>query len=164
MLFRSSVAFVLSAVGAMNGSILTGARVPYAVAQDFPAGGAAIQALGRVHPKTHVPVAAVLTQGAVAAALAMTGTFDQLTDYVVFSSWIFYGLCAAAVIVLKRRGGPAPAFKVPGYPWVPAVFVAVSAWLLGNTLLVSPKESGIGLILIGLGVPVFYLLRRKARR
>ncbi len=154
-----SAAFVLSAVGAMNGSILTSARVPFAMARD----GLFFKKLGEVSHKTRVPVVAVLVQGIWACVLAMSGTFDQLTDYVVFSSWIFYALATAGIIVLRRKMPHADRpYRVPGYPFVPIVFVILSVLLLGNTLYTSPRESGIGLGLILLGVPVYAWFKRRS--
>jgi APA family basic amino acid/polyamine antiporter len=155
-----SAAFIFSALGAMNGSILTGARVPYAMAKDK----LFFSKLAAVHPRTHVPVTAIVVQGVWAGVLALSGTFDQLTDYVVFASWAFYALVTSAVFVLRRRAPNAHRpFKTPGYPWLPCAFIAVTILLLGNTAYSSPRESGVGLALIALGVP-FYWAFRKADR
>ncbi|HSW13238.1 MAG TPA: amino acid permease [Solimonas sp.] len=156
-----SIAFVISALGAMNGSVLTNARVPYAMAQD----GLFFRQLGYLSPASRVPVISVLTQALIAVVMAMMGSFDQLTNYVVFSSWIFYGLCCAAVMVLRRkRPELARPYRVVGYPFVPAVFVLVSLLLIVNTVWTMPVDTAIGLALIALGVPVFYSLRAFWRR
>lgn len=147
-----SALFVLSALGAMNGSVLTGARVPYAMAHD----GLLFGFLGKVNSKTHVPAMAVAMQAIIAIVSVALGSFDQLTDYVVFSSWIFYGLVAASVFIFRRRGASRP-FSTPGYPLMPILFVLSSVVLLGNTLWTAPKESGMGLILIATGLPFYYL-------
>ena len=153
-----SVAFVVSALGAMNGSILTAARVPYAMAKEK----LFFNQLSYVSPKTQSPVVAIIVQGIWSCVLAASGSFDQLTDYVVFGSWVFYAMCAGAVIVLRVRNPELKrAYRVPGYPIVPVVFILVALALLGNTLLTSPRESGIGLLIIGFGVPVYYLAFRK---
>jgi APA family basic amino acid/polyamine antiporter len=153
-----SGAFVFSALGAMNGSILTGARVPYAMARD----GLFFKSLGSVNGATRVPVVAVLAQGAWACVLALSGTFDQLTDYVVFASWIFYALCTASLFVFRRRLPLAQRpYLAPGYPWVPALFLACSLLLLANTLASSPRESLIGLGFIAAGAPAYLLFRRR---
>jgi basic amino acid/polyamine antiporter, APA family len=151
-----SIAFVLSALGALNGATLTGARVPFAMARDglFPARA------GILHPRTRVPVAAVLIQAGWACVLAASGTYDQLTDYVIFASWIFYGLVTSAVIVLRFRAPDLPRpYRTLGYPIVPLVFVAVALWLVVNTLINRPVESGAGLVLIALGLPVYWYFR-----
>ena len=155
-----SIAFVLSALGALNGSTLTGARVPFAMARDglFPARVAVLSS------RTRVPVAAVLMQAAWACVLAASGTYDQLTDYVIFASWIFYGLVTSAVIVLRFRTPDAHRpYRTLGYPVVPLLFVAVALWLTVNTLTNRPVESVTGLVLIALGLPVFWYFRLAKR-
>lgn len=153
-----SVAFVVSALGAMNGSILTGARVPFAMARD----GLFFKALGEINKNAHVPVVAVIVQGAIAGLLALSGSFDQLTDYVVFAAWIFYALCTASILIFRRKIPQAERpFKVPFYPVLPIVFVTLSVLLLINTLVTSPRESGVGLVLILIGIPVFMIFKRK---
>jgi len=156
-----SIAFVLSALGALNGATLTGARVPFAMARDglFP------ERLGVLAARTRVPAAAVLMQAAWACVLAASGTYDQLTDYVIFASWIFYGLVTSAVFVLRRRAPDLPRpYKTLGYPVVPAVFVLVAFWLVVNTLLNRPVESVAGLVLIALGLPVYLYFRMRDRQ
>jgi APA family basic amino acid/polyamine antiporter len=153
-----AAAFVLSALGALHSSVMTGARIPYAMARDglFPA------ITGRLHPRTHVPAAAVGVQGIWACVLAASGTFDQLTDYVVFALWIFYGLVASSVFVLRRKRPQAERpYRTFGYPVVPLLFVLVALWLVLNTLAQRPIESLTGLVLIALGWPLRILLRRK---
>ena len=153
-----SIAFVLSALGALNGATLTGARVPFAMARDglFPARA------GVLNARTRVPVAAVLMQAGWACVLAASGTYDQLTDYVIFASWIFYGLVTSAVFVLRMR---APELRRPyrtlGYPAVPLIFVLVACWLVVNTLVNRPVESVAGLVLISLGLPVYWYFRLR---
>ncbi|MBI2091548.1 MAG: amino acid permease [Deltaproteobacteria bacterium] len=153
-----SVVFAISALGAMNGSILTSARVPFAMAEDslFP------QKLSNVNSKTRVPVLAVLVQGVWSCLLAMSGTFDQLTDYVVFASWIFYAAATGAIILFRRRlpNIPRP-YKTLGYPWVPVIFMIASVFLLINTLYTSPQQSGIGLMIILAGLPVYFYFHRS---
>lgn len=158
----AAVAFVslilaFSAMVSLNGSILTGARVPFAMARD----GVLFPALGRVHHITRTPVISVLVQGVIAIAIACSGTFDQLTDYVMFASWVFYALAVLALFVLRKRDATSTRFLVPGYPIIPVVFLAVTAWLIVNTLITAPMESLIGLGLIALGIPVFLYYRRS---
>jgi basic amino acid/polyamine antiporter, APA family len=156
-----SAAFVFSALGAMNGSILTGARVPYAMARD----GLFFKKLGEVSGATHVPVVAVIVQGVWACVLAMSGTFDQLTDYVVFASWIFYALVTSGLFVFRRRLPNAHRpYRTPGYPWLPIIFLICSLLLLANTLMTSPRESLIGLGFIVAGVPVYFAFAKWGRK
>jgi APA family basic amino acid/polyamine antiporter len=153
-----AVAFVISALGALNSTLLTAARLPYAMARDglFPSAAA------RLHPRTRVPVTALVSQVAWACVLAVSGTFDQLTDYVVFALWIFYGLVASSVFVLRRKRPEAERpYRTFGYPIVPLVFILVSVWLVINTLVYRPVESLAGLVLIGLGWPVRFFFGRR---
>jgi APA family basic amino acid/polyamine antiporter len=155
-----SLAFVFSALGAMNGSILTGARVPYAMAQD----GLMWSRLGEANARTHSPVASTVVQGVWACVLAASGTFDQLTNCVVFASWIFYALTTSSLFVF-RRTLPAPAYRAPGFrtpafPWPPIIFIACALLLIVNTLWTMPTESLAGLGMIATGIPVYALLRR----
>jgi APA family basic amino acid/polyamine antiporter len=155
-----SIAFVLSALGALNGATLTGARVPFAMARDglFPA------RVGVLSAQTLVPVTAVLMQAAWACILAASGTYDQLTDYVIFASWIFYGLVTSAVFVLRVKAPELPRpYKTLGYPVVPLVFVVVACWLVINTLVNRPVESVAGLVLVALGLPVYFYFSASRR-
>jgi len=153
-----SGAFFISAMGALNGSILTSSRIPYAMATEnmMP------RFLAAVHPRTYVPVRAVLIQAGWAAVLAVTGTFDQITDYVVFAGWVFYGLASISLIIFRVRMPAAPrGYRVPAYPLLPLAFALVAVALLVNTLLTSPRESLTGLAFITSGVPVFFWMRRS---
>lgn len=153
-----SAAFVFSALGAMNGSILTGARVPYAMAKD----GLFFKQLANVNEKSHVPVISIIVQAMVAIALALSGTFDQLTDYVVFASWIFYAMVTSVVFVLrKKRPDATREYKALGYPILPAVFIILGVLLLINTIMTSPQSTLIGLGFILSGIPVYFFFKRR---
>jgi APA family basic amino acid/polyamine antiporter len=152
-----SAAFVISALGAMNGCILTSSRVPFAMAEAkmFP------KVFSFIHSKSKTPVVSILVQGSIACGLALSGSFDQLTDYVVFSSWLFYAMNGVAVMILRQRMPNAErAYKVPLYPVIPVLFVTLSVLLLINTLITSPNESGMGLVIIALGLPFYWLFFR----
>ncbi len=153
-----TLVFTVSALGAMTGSILTGARVPYAMARDglFPA------SLARISQRARVPAVSIAVQGLVASILAVSGTFDQLTDAVVFASWIFYGLTAGAVFRLRKRGiGEATVFRVPLYPFLPIVFIVLAIVLLINTIITAPGLTAIGLGVMALGLPVYVWMGRS---
>ncbi len=155
-----SVAFVFSALGAMNGSIMTGARVPYAMAAD----GLFFKQLASVNEKTNVPVASIMVQAAVSIMLALSGTFDQLTDYVVFSAWIFYAMVTGVVFTMRKRHPDLKRdYKALGYPVLPAIFIILGLLLLINTVYTSPKSTMIGLAFILAGVPVFYFFKKKSK-
>lgn len=150
-----SVAFAASAIGGMHGSIMASSRVPFAMARD----GMFFKRLAFVHQKTHVPVWAVLSQGLVATVLVVTGTFDQLTDYVIFASWVFYALVAS--LVLRGTDRVEGVFRVPRP--IPVLFVVVSLALLANSVWMAPAQSAIGLGLILLGVPFYFYFRHRSR-
>ncbi len=156
-----SAAFVFSALGALNGSIMTGARVPYAMAKD----GLFFKSLANVNDVTLVPVVSVVIQGIVSMLLALSGTFDQLTNYVVFSSWIFYAMVTGVVFVLRKKMPDAPrSYKTIGYPVVPIIFIVLAVLLLINTVIESPKESTIGLLFILAGVPVYFIFKKLNKK
>jgi len=153
-----TVGLMLSSLGTLHTSILSGSRVPYAMAQD----GMMFRQLGRLSV-TRVPVSALIVQGILASVLALSGSFDTLTDYVVFGSWIFYALVTSSIFVFRRRYPDAVRpYKAWGYPVVPVVFLLVAGWLLINTVITSPTQSFIGIGLIILGLPVYYYLSNKA--
>ena len=156
-----AVAMAISALSAMNGAMLTGARVPFAVASD----GLAPKQLARLSPGGRVPRVAVIIQGMWASVLALSGRFDQLTDAVVFASWLFYALNAGSVLLLRRRlpNHPRP-FRVPGFPIVPLLFVVLATLLLANTLATAPRESLFGLGMMALGAAVYGVGRLVSRR
>jgi basic amino acid/polyamine antiporter, APA family len=154
-------AMAISALSAMNGSMLTGARVPFAVSRDHLAPAA----LAKLSPTTRVPIISVLVQGVLAIAFALSGRFDQLTDAVVFASWLFYALNAGSVLLLRIREPQRPRpFRTPGFPVVPILFVVVALLLLVNTVYTTFWPSLLGLVMTALGAAVFMIFyRNKAR-
>lgn len=114
--------------------------------------------------KAKVPGNALWYQGVWASLLVLSGTFDQLTDMLVFAAFIFYGATALGVFILRKRLPDTPrAYKVWGYPFVPAIFVIFCVFLIGNTIISRPREAGIGLALIFLGVPFYWWFQRQSR-
>jgi len=155
-----SVAFILSALGAVNGLILSSARVPFAMARD----GMFFSRMSMLN-NSHVPVWSILIQAIWASVLAISGSYDQVSDCVIFASWIFYGMTATAVLVLRVKMPLAVRpYRTPGYPLVPIAFVALAAWLVVNTLITRPIESAAGLVLIALGLPVFIYYRCRRQK
>lgn len=146
----------LAAISAMTGSMLTGARVPYAMAKD----GLAPAGLATVSDRARAPVAAVLVQGAWAVVLATSGSFDELTNYVLFAAWLFFAMNAGSLLILRRRRPDLPRpFRVPGYPVVPVLFLAAAVFLVGNALYAAPRASLFGAGLMVLSVPAYLALR-----
>src|SRR4030095_1690775 len=121
--------------------------------------------LARVSAGAHVPANALLLQCAWSCVLALSGSYDTLTDYVIFASWIFYGLNVGSVFILRRRmpGAERP-YRTPGYPVVPLIFILAAAYITANTLVATPRQAVAGLGIILLGVPVYAYWARKARR
>ena len=153
-----AAALLASTFGTLHTSILTGARIPYAMAEE----GQLPPGLGRLSERSRVPILALILQGAWAAILAMSGTYDTLTDYVIFGSWIFYALTAGSIFIFRRQETvPATGYRTWGYPVVPILFVLTTAWLLINTLITAPLQSFTGLALVALGLPVYSFVSRR---
>jgi basic amino acid/polyamine antiporter, APA family len=154
------VAMAICALSAMNGSMLTGARVPYAVAKD----GLAPAALARISERARIPAVSVLVQGALSCGFVLTSKFDEITNAVVFASWLFYALNAGSVALLRRRE-PARErpFRVPGFPIVPMLFVAVALLLLVNTVYTTFWPSALGLAMTALGGAVYLVFLRHPK-
>jgi len=156
-----SIVVMISIFAALNGSILSGSRIPYALARD----GYFFRFAAGIHPEHHTPAPAILLLTGWAALLVLSGQFKALYTLVLVPSWILYAMAAASVIVLRRkRRDLVRPYRTIGYPFVPIVFVAVAILLLISTLLDSPRESLLGLLIIAAGIP-FYLHwhRRKIR-
>jgi APA family basic amino acid/polyamine antiporter len=151
---------MISAYGTLHTTFLAGPRIPFALARAglMPQGLARISANG-------VPAVAIIVLGIWSIILGVSGTFDILTDIYIFILWVFFGMCGAAVIVLRYRMPDAERpYRVWGYPFVPALFLLVTVYLLINTLVATPSRAlaGVGLIIIGL--PVYeYFLRRAGK-
>jgi len=153
-----SAAAMISIFAAINGSILSGSRVPYAMARD----GYFFSAIARVHPQYRTPSASIVLLGIWSSVLLLSGRYRELYTLVIFPSWILYGMTAASVIVLRKRRPDLPRpYRVWGYPWVPVLFVLVALALLFSTFRTSPRESGIGLGLIVLGLPFYFHWRKQ---
>ncbi len=149
---------IISTFGCTNTTILMAARLYYSMAKN----GEFFKKAGEVHPKFHTPGNALLMQGAWACVLILSGSFDQLTDMLIFASFIFYGLCGFGVFVMrKRNGGPPATYRTPLYPVLPAVFVLFCIALVIITLYNRPGESVIGLALILTGLVPYYLWRGR---
>lgn len=153
-------AVLVSTFGTVNGMILSGPRITYAMARDK----VFFRKLGAVHPRFGTPYISVAVQGIWAALLTLTGTFEQLFTYVIFAAWIFYAMTAGAVLVLRKKWPDVPrGYRTWGYPWVPLVFIAASACLVVNTLIETPRDSLFGLGIILLGLPAYLFWQRKSQ-
>jgi len=153
-----SIAAMISIFAALNGSILTGARVPYAAARQ----GYFFAPIARVNAKYRTPGVSIWALSIWAALLVLSGRFEQLFTYVIFSICILYAMTAAAVMVLRRKEPDLPRpYRTLGYPWVPIIFVLVAFTLIVSTLLDSPRESLMGIGLILLGVPFYFYWKKR---
>src|ERR1700722_1922944 len=152
-----SAVVLLSIIGAINGCILTGARIPFAQARD----GLFFASFGRIHPRFETPAFAIAMQALWTCLLIVTGSYQSLSSYTIISAWIFYTMSVAAVWVLRRKMPDAPRpYRMWGYPVTLWLFVAVSIWFLADALVNQPKVSLIALALAAAGVPAYFLWRR----
>ncbi len=152
-----SALILCSIFGALNGNVLGGARVYFAMARD----GLFFKSVGRIHPRFATPVVAIAVQGIWSAVLAASGTFEQLYTYVIFTGWVFYGAAVLAVIVARRKQPQlARPYRVWGYPVMPVAFALASLVIVVSTLVSRPEESGIGLALVLTGVPIYLVWNR----
>ncbi len=152
-----SLLILLTTLGCTNASILTGSRPYYAMARE----GLFFSAIRKVN-KNNVPSTSLLWQGVWASVLVLSGTFDQLTDMVIFAVFIFYGATTLGVFILRRKMPDAHRpYKVWGYPFVPAIFILFCIGLFFNTIVARPREAAIGIVLILSGIPVYFFLKRK---
>jgi APA family basic amino acid/polyamine antiporter len=154
-----SVLILITTLGCLNASILTGSRPYYAMSRErlFFSG------IGKLN-RHNVPGNSLLWQGIWASVLVLSGTFDQLTDMLIFAVYIFYGAMATGVFILRRRVPDAPRpYRVWGYPVVTAIFVLFCIGLFFNTIITRPREAMIGLSLILAGVPVYFIFRGRTK-
>jgi basic amino acid/polyamine antiporter, APA family len=154
-----ALAIIVSMYSAAHATVITAPRVYYSMARDRTF----FSKLGEVHPRFGTPAFAIVASCAWTCVLAWTGTFEQLLTYVVFVGWIFYALGAAAVLVLRRtRPDVERPFKVPGYPLTPVLFVLAAIALVGNTILSQPGRAAMGLGVVLLGSPAYWLWARRS--
>jgi APA family basic amino acid/polyamine antiporter len=153
----------VSSFGFLNLVILVTPRVLQAMAAD----GVFFPRLAQLHPVYRTPAAAIILQAGWAIVLTLTGTFSQLVDYVTFGDWIFFGLTVAGLFIYRQRDPtrPNPAlgrtFRVPGYPWTPAMFVLAAMFVVASSVLANPGNALAGSGLLALGVPIYWYWRRR---
>ena len=150
---------VISSLGFNAVVILTGARLYYAMASD----GLLFAPAGRLHPRYRTPVFALWMQASVSLVLLATNTYDQLLSYVVFADWLFFGLTAAGLLIVRARD-PHPAGDVafvPGHPVTTLMFVAVAAGIVLNSFVVYPTQSLIGASILAAATLVFFVTKRR---
>jgi len=152
------IGIMCSSFGTTNGMLLGGPRSLYAAAVD----GTIAKSLGKVHPRYRSPYVAIITMGVWGSLLTLSGTYDQITSYVVFGSWGFYALTALSVIVLRKKMPDAVRpYKAWGYPYATLLFVAIAGWFLYNTLVEDTRNALIGIALLLVSVPLYFYWVRK---
>jgi APA family basic amino acid/polyamine antiporter len=155
-----SALVVLSTLGAMTGIILTGPRVYLAAARD----GLLVNWIGEIHPKFGTPHHAIALQALWACVLVATGSYRALFTRVVYTEWIFFGLMAAGIFLLRRRANYAPLYRAWGYPILPIIFIVSTAIIVINELITNPRERITGLAIVLAGLPLYYLRVARLRQ
>ena len=150
---------MISTFGCINGLTLAGSRVYYAMAKD----GLFFSSVGKVNPKYHTPAASLMVQAAWACFLTLTGTYNELLDYVIFAVVLFYILTILGLFRLRRTRPDAPRpYRAWGYPVLPALYVVFASFVEWALLTHKALRSIAGLCIVAVGVPVFYLWRRAS--
>jgi basic amino acid/polyamine antiporter, APA family len=153
---------IVSTIGFVNSGILSAPRMLQAMAAD----GLFFSAVARLHPRYRTPTLGIVIQAVWAVALALSGTYGQLLDYVVFGDWIFFGLIVATIFAYRRRdarGSTAPViFRMPGYPLLPALFVTIAVYVVVSAIWSNPRNALLGAVLIALGVPAYTFWSRRS--
>lgn len=153
-----ALTILVSVFSAINSVVLTAPRVFYAMAAD----GLFFRRLAEVHPRFRTPASAILVLGAWSAVLSCMGAFQELVNYTMFVAWIFYGLGAASVFAYRKKFPDLPRpYFVPGYPWTPLLFVVAAAALVVNVVFSTPKNAAVGLTIVALGLPAYYVWRTR---
>jgi len=160
-LYLMAAAILISTFGCINGLVLQGARVYFAMATD----NLFFRSAGYVSPRTHVPTYALLLQGVWTAFLALSGTYGQLLDYIIFAALLFYVLTIISLFTLRaRRPDMERPYRAWGYPWVPAFYLLAASTIAVVLLIEKPVYTFAGLFIVLLGIPVYALWRRRAHR
>ncbi|MCU0355696.1 MAG: amino acid permease [Cytophagales bacterium] len=153
-----SLLILVATFGCTNTTVLMASRLYYKMATQ----GLFFGSAARIHPQYNTPANSLLIQAFWASVLVLSGSFDQLTDMLIFASFIFYGATTLGVVILRRRIPDAPRpYKVPGYPVIPIFFILFCVGLVYNTLLERPREAGIGLFLMLTGLPFYFYWTKK---
>ena len=156
-----AIAIFISTFGTAGIYTLTAPRIYFAMAKD----GIFFPQIAKIHPKYSTPSNAIIIQSTWAVLLIMFwGTFENLISYVVFTDWIFFGLTAASVFIFRKKlSNVKREYKTLGYPVTPILFILMAAWFVINTLIEKPEQAVAGLIMLGLGLPVYYYWKNKKR-
>ena len=153
-----AIALMVSSFGSLHASALANSRIPFAMARD----GLFFRSLGELSPRSRVPVKAILAQAMLGSLLAVSGSYDTLTDSVIFASWLFFGLSTGSLFVFRRtmpdRYRP---YRALGYPWVPVLFLLATGALLVNTFFAAPRQALQGVAVLLAGLPLYWYWSRQ---
>ena len=154
-----AASMLVSTLGSFHATVMSGSRIPYAMAKD----GLFFERFGRLSARSQVPVWAILAMAVWASVLVFSGSFDTLTDYVIFGSWLFYAMTTGALFIFRRRMPDAERpYRTWGYPVVPILFLLVAGWLIVNTMWTTPAQAFMGIFLIALGLPLYWYWSRDS--
>jgi amino acid transporter len=149
-----SIVVAISTFGAVNSDLLGAPRIFYAAAED----GLFFKTLGRIHPAYRTPYISILFSAVLGIVFVLTGTFEQIADTFILAIWPFYGLAVAGLYRLRRRDDLPRPYRVPGYPIVPAIFIAACVYLVASALIGDPLWTGITLGIVLTGIPVYFVV------
>jgi APA family basic amino acid/polyamine antiporter len=153
-----TITILLSIIGALNGASMASPRIYFAQARD----GLFFSKFGEVHPRFETPGWAISIQAVWASVLVITGSFELLISFALFAAWLFYAVTVSGVLVLRRKRPDAPRpYRMWGYPFTTVAFIAVAVWFLAMTLIHEPRTCLWSMLLMGSGVPVYYIWRRR---
>lgn len=152
-----ALGIAISTFGFLSQGILTAPRVYYAMAQD----GLFFAKVAKLHPKTRVPIVAIILQGFFAILITLSGTYEQILSYVVSDDFIFFGLTASCIFVFRAQDKEKHAFKMPGHPYSTGLFIAVCAFVVINTIYKYPANTLIGIAILLTGIPIYYYWKSR---
>jgi APA family basic amino acid/polyamine antiporter len=152
-----SALVMFSSFGALNGIVLVGPRVYYQMAQD----GLWFKFKGHLHPKFQTPDYAIIVQAIWSSVLVMTGSYRALFTRVIYTEWIFFALLALGVVIMRRRRGYAPVWRMSLVPIAPIMFIIISLMIVVNQIRVDVGSAAMGLAIVATGFPAYYLWARR---
>jgi len=156
-----AVGIVISTLGFLSQSMLTAPRVYYAMARD----GLFFESVGKLSRRSRAPIVAIVLQGIAAIAIACSGTYGEILNFAVTVDFIFFGMTAASLFILRQRqvGADSAIYRVPGHPFTTIMFVLSCAGIVGSAIVASPANSAIALCIMLAALPVYYYWNRFRR-
>jgi APA family basic amino acid/polyamine antiporter len=154
-----AMGIAISTLGFLSQSVLTAPRVYFAMAND----GVFFRQLSWVHPRTRVPVFAIIAQSIWTMVILLTGSYEKILNYVISMDAIFWALTAGCLFVLRKRMPQRSAFSMPGHPYTTALFCLACAGVVANTIYKYPGNTLIGVAILAAGIPMYYIWKRTSR-